>query len=75
MPIIEGVDGKKYDYADYEDKVKYALAEQMRREYFAKSSLKCSSCSHHLTEREKEICMGLCPKCGRDSLVYVDKSK
>jgi len=68
MPFIEGVDGKKYDYAEYEDKVKYALAEQMRKEYFAKSNLKCASCNYQLTKEEEEICMGLCPKCRRDSL-------
>jgi len=28
----------------------------------------CGSCCHILDEAEKEKCMGLCPKCGRDSL-------
>ena len=37
MPIIEGVDGKKYDYAEYEDKIKPILKDKMRREYVDKS--------------------------------------
>lgn len=32
MPVIRGVDEKVYDYAEYEDRVKPLLKENMRRE-------------------------------------------
>ena len=32
MPKIRGVDGKLYDYAEYEDKIKPLLKEKMRKE-------------------------------------------
>ena len=69
MPYIRGVDGKVHDYADYEDDVKYNLKEEMRKKDKAKSNLKCDSCNYRLSFMEKDVCMGLCPKCGRDSLI------
>lgn len=33
--------------------------------------LQCLSCGYVLTEMEKKICMGLCPKCRRDSLGWI----
>lgn len=33
MAVIRGVDGKVYDYAEYEDEVKPRLKEKMRKGY------------------------------------------
>jgi len=69
MAFIRGIDGKLYDYAKYEDEIKPYLKSQMRKEDTQKSDLKCGSCYHHLTVAEKRVCMGLCPKCRRNSLI------
>jgi predicted RNA-binding Zn-ribbon protein involved in translation (DUF1610 family) len=36
---------------------------------------KCLSCGHKLTKEEVTNCMGLCPQCGRDSLVEKNDNK
>jgi len=46
MPFIRGPDGKLYDYAEYEDKIKPVWKEQMKKEYEKEKHEHITSCYH-----------------------------